>query len=51
LQVGWQDESGSDFYLRANAGKLYEKVNPANYLSNVTADYIYKYNQNNTLGV
>jgi hypothetical protein len=51
LQFGWQDSNGNDYYLRANAGKKYEKINPLHYLNNLTANYIYKLNANNNLGV
>lgn len=51
LQVGWQDNNGNDYFLRANAGKKYDPVNLLNCLQDITADYIYKYNANNNLGV
>lgn len=51
LQVGWQDNDGNDYFVRANAGKKYDPVNPLNYLQDITANYIYKYNPSNNLGV
>ena len=51
IQIGWQNSSGDDFYLRSNAGKKYIKVKPINYLHDLVFDYIHRYNPNNNLGV
>ncbi len=51
FQASWQDDYGHDYCLRANAGKKFEKLNPANYITNVTANYIYKFDLFNNLGV
>jgi hypothetical protein len=50
FQIGWQNKSGNDFYLRGNAGKKYIKAKPINYLNDIVFDYIHKYNPNNNLG-
>lgn len=51
LQVAYKDASGNDYFVRANAGKKYEVVNPNNYLKNLTFDYIYNYTPSTRLGV
>ena len=43
------------YYLRANAGKKWAAIKPASWakdiLSDVTADYIWSYNDNTKLGL
>ena len=54
FQVAYNNKCCS-WYLRANANKNWGSIKPKevakDLLSDVTADYIYKYNDNNQLGV
>jgi hypothetical protein len=52
LQLGWQCESKAhQYYIRTNAGKKYEQVNPKNFLQSVTFDVIHKINDSNRLAL
>ena len=51
FQLGYKDNDGNEYFLRANAGKKFDTVNPVHYLQDITADYVYKYNSLNNLGI
>jgi hypothetical protein len=51
LQLGWQDKCGNSYYLRANAGSKFGKIDPSNFIKDVTADFIYKYSPNTNFGL
>lgn len=50
LQVAHQC-GDSEYFLRANTGKKYNRIQPINLISDMTFDYIYNYNANNKLGL
>ena len=50
IQIGKKDTC-CDFWFRTNAGKKFGKVNPVNYLANITLDWIYHYNPTNNFGL
>lgn len=52
IQLGWKSDNPKNlYYLRLNAGKKYERVNPANFLNAVTFDFIHKLTDNSKLAV
>jgi len=51
LQLSYKDIDGNEYFLRANAGKKFDPINPVHYLQDITADYIYKYDPLNNLGI
>ncbi len=51
LQLGYKDVDGNEYFLRANAGKKFDPINPVHYLQDVTANYIHKYDPLNNLGI
>jgi hypothetical protein len=52
-QVAWRCDStpNSLYYVRLNAGKKYERVQLANFLNNVTFDFVHKLTANTRLAV
>ena len=52
LQLGWKSDNPKNlYYLRLNAGKKYERVNPANFLNAITFDFVHRLTDNSKLAV
>jgi hypothetical protein len=51
LQLGWTDQSGNNYFLRASGSKKYEAVDLRRFLEEVTFNFVHKYSPATRFGV
>jgi hypothetical protein len=51
LQLAWTNADGNSWFLRANGGKKYEKVDTKKFLDEATINYVHKYSPSTRFGL